>query len=404
MLTEAAKLIGTGFPDAAESWRRTRWSCWSPRPVPSTTSMAGLRVAIERAERVHLDACTASPPNPVALAEFLAERALHSEYEVFLAVVPDYVTLLGPAGMARYRELVEEAWIALPPSGSPRLRWPQVHRHVADGTPRRAPKRNRRPRRVLSRDVAGGVRHPAHRPTAARGWPGSGGPRRLECGLSDFPPDPRLRRLAAECHVRTGYWGRAQYLRWDNFAESPSVDAYIALRKVVGKRFGALARPRTTCYVTSRPLGKRTDLPTVVPRLWAFDAGGSAAVGTRRRGCVEAGPSPVVAGSTCGSCWPVPAPKPILTMRSWCCEPPRNWRSRRRTGVPTRRRPASWRLGADAGRDQWPAGGVRRSPACPAYDPQGEARSARGARPRRPALIHDGRLAEGRGERLTTRR
>lgn len=79
-------------------------------------SDGGLHEAIARVEEIHLAACAAGTPDPVALAERLVGRALASDYEVFLTVLPDYEPLLGPAGMARYRDLVEQAWNALSPT------------------------------------------------------------------------------------------------------------------------------------------------------------------------------------------------------------------------------------------------------------------------------------------------
>jgi hypothetical protein len=75
----------------------------------------GLSEAIARAEEIHLAACEAGSPDPVELAEHLVTRAVSSDYEMFLDVLPDYEDVLGPAGLARYRELVEQAWPKLPP-------------------------------------------------------------------------------------------------------------------------------------------------------------------------------------------------------------------------------------------------------------------------------------------------
>ena len=69
--------------------------------------MDGVDSAIGRLEEIHFAACSAGSPDPVELATRLASRALDSQGEVFVSALPDYAPILGPAGMARYRELVE---------------------------------------------------------------------------------------------------------------------------------------------------------------------------------------------------------------------------------------------------------------------------------------------------------
>ncbi|MET9022665.1 DUF6880 family protein [Actinopolymorpha sp. NPDC004070] len=261
VLTEVAKLVGEGFPDAARGLAAYALELLEAAAGMVDDSDGGLRLAIERAEGIHLDACSASAPDPVTLAEFLAERALRSDCEVFLTAVPDYVAVLGPTGMARYRELVQDAWNSLPPKqagdhGGHRFVVTYLMERLAEcegGTDALID--------VLSRDITGAYDilriaerlHEDGRDTEALEW--------LDRGLSDFPPDPRLRALAAECRVNTGDRATAQGLLWDNFAERPSVDAYIALRKVAGKRF-ARWRDRALSVLRARPAaGQRDDHP-----------------------------------------------------------------------------------------------------------------------------------------------
>lgn len=59
----------------------------------------------------------------------------------------------------------------------------------------------------------------------------------LERGMTEFEPDPRLRILAAECHVRAARLDRAGELLWLNFAERPDLDGYRALRDATGDNF-----------------------------------------------------------------------------------------------------------------------------------------------------------------------
>lgn len=237
VLAGVADLIGEGFADAARALAEYALELLESVGGLIDDSDGALREAISRAEGIHFDACSAGAPNPVRLAEVLVERALGSEYEIFLSVLPDYASVLGSAGMARYRELVEAAWQALPPK---RPHDYSSHRFTVTFLMERLAECEGGADAligVLSRDVACAydVLRIAERlcqdgrDAEALDW--------LERGLSEFPPDPRLRSLAAACHVRAGDRGKAQELLWDNFAEGPSLDGYVALHDVAGKDF-----------------------------------------------------------------------------------------------------------------------------------------------------------------------
>ncbi|MGH3994706.1 MAG: SWIM zinc finger family protein, partial [Pseudonocardiaceae bacterium] len=114
-LTNVAELIDQGFADTAMNLAEYALELLEEAAERVDDSDGGLRTAIGRAEEIHLDACAAGGADPVRLAERLVERALASDYEVFLTVLPDYAPVLGSSGMARYRELVEAAWRALLP-------------------------------------------------------------------------------------------------------------------------------------------------------------------------------------------------------------------------------------------------------------------------------------------------
>ncbi|MBB5960421.1 putative Zn finger protein [Saccharothrix tamanrassetensis] len=59
----------------------------------------------------------------------------------------------------------------------------------------------------------------------------------LERGLADHEPDPRLRDLAAEIHLRAGRRDEAAAMLYANFAERPVLDAYRALRDAAAHDF-----------------------------------------------------------------------------------------------------------------------------------------------------------------------
>jgi hypothetical protein len=216
-------LIDAGFPDVAASLAEYALELLEEAAGLVDDSDGGLRVAIDRAEGICLVASKAGRPDPIELAELLADTAMASDYEVFLSVLPDYEPVLGPTGMARYRELVEEAWRDLPPKK------PHEHSHgrfvVTHLMERLAECTGGADAlvEVLSQDVTSGydVLRIAQRLCAdgrdneALDW--------LARGMTEFPPDPRLRTLAAACHVRADRRAEAGELLWKNFNDCPSL-------------------------------------------------------------------------------------------------------------------------------------------------------------------------------------
>lgn len=108
-LEAVAGLIDAGFPDTAITLSDYALELLEGSAARVDDSDGGLDEAIARAEEIHLAACKAGTPDVVALAERLAGRALESEYEVFAEALPAYEDVLGDRGLARYRELVEQA-------------------------------------------------------------------------------------------------------------------------------------------------------------------------------------------------------------------------------------------------------------------------------------------------------
>jgi uncharacterized Zn finger protein len=70
--------------------------------------------AIARIEELHLDACSKGRPDPEALAERLFAWELDGPWDVFDQAVIRYAEVLGDTGLARYRELAEKEWAAVP--------------------------------------------------------------------------------------------------------------------------------------------------------------------------------------------------------------------------------------------------------------------------------------------------
>lgn len=62
--------------------------------------------ALEMAHALHLAACRAAPPDPVALADRLVSARLSTGWDIFTDGPAKYADVLGPAGLARCAELL----------------------------------------------------------------------------------------------------------------------------------------------------------------------------------------------------------------------------------------------------------------------------------------------------------
>jgi uncharacterized Zn finger protein len=251
-LDEVERLIGAGFADVALTLAEYALELLESSADRVDDADGRLSEAIARAEEIHLAACQAGSPDQVELAERLVSRAVASEYDVFLDVLPEYEEVLGQAGMARYRELVEQQWRKLPPMkpdgySARRVVITHLMEKVAEssgGTDALI--------EVLARDVwcAYHVLRIAERLCAdgrddeALTW--------LERGLTEFPPDHRLRTLAAGIHVRAGRRDSAGELLWANFTDHPSAESFRALLEATTRSF-APWRERALAFLSDAP-------------------------------------------------------------------------------------------------------------------------------------------------------
>lgn len=272
-LDAIAELIDSGFPDAAARLAEYALMLLEDSAGQVDDSDGGLREALDRAVEIHLEASAAGNPDPEELAELLVHRALDSDYEVFLNAVSDYAPVLGSSGMARYRELVEREWQDLPPKkpddhDSKRFVVTYLMEQLAEcigGADALID--------VIARDVTSGygVLRIAERLCAdgrddeALEW--------LRRGMIDFPPDRRLRSLAADCHVRAGRPTEAGELLWANFCDRPTLEAYIALHDATGAHFPAW-RDRAIELLRGQPVAE----PVVASRPYLQTAGHSTLV------------------------------------------------------------------------------------------------------------------------------
>jgi tetratricopeptide (TPR) repeat protein len=73
-----------------------------------------MTAVLDAAQELHLQACRAARPDPVALAERLTLWALDSDWDVFADAAEVYADVFGEAGLRRCREIVSAEWEALP--------------------------------------------------------------------------------------------------------------------------------------------------------------------------------------------------------------------------------------------------------------------------------------------------
>ena len=81
-------------------------------------SDGGMSGIAEHIRELHLAACEASRPDPVALARNLYDRERHGgDLEIFYGAAGTYADVLGDEGLAEYRRLAQQEWDELPPLG-----------------------------------------------------------------------------------------------------------------------------------------------------------------------------------------------------------------------------------------------------------------------------------------------
>ena len=191
--------------------------------------------------QLHFEACTVARPDPVELAERIAQRTLDSEWEMFYGSYETYRDIFGPAGCARYREIVEAKWQKLPRFG-PGENEPSVYeRHFTLDRMMLSIAEGERDLdliiRVMSRDLTAGYAYlqiaeqckQARKHKLALEW--------AEKGIAAFPdhPDSRLRSFLADAYMRAKRPDDAMSMVWANFEERASLETCQELEKCAQK-------------------------------------------------------------------------------------------------------------------------------------------------------------------------
>ncbi len=194
-------------------------------------SDGGMSGVAEHIRELHLAACVASRPDPLALARNLYERERHEgDLEIFYGAAGTYADVLGDEGLAEYRSLAQQEWDELPPLGpdderswsSGRFRITQIMLTLAE----------------LAGDVDAVVAVLAHDQSSAYQFVKiaetlQGAQRYDEAlewalrglGLHGYG-DHRLVEVVAEAHHRAGRPEQAVDVLWSAYEGSPGVDTY----------------------------------------------------------------------------------------------------------------------------------------------------------------------------------
>jgi hypothetical protein len=199
--------------------------------------------AIIELQNVHLAACVALRPDPTKLALRLFVYQMEGEWDTFYAVLPQYRTALGKAGMKRYEELVRERWDELPTlTKDDGGRWDSRRFRVESAMEALARTTGDVDivASVLQKNLANPLRYlelarlyQEHRlPNEALRW--------AQEGLEAFAYEHRTKELAEvaiDLHLERDDKDAAQRVAWSRFNAGPRAESFYELM-AVAKRIG----------------------------------------------------------------------------------------------------------------------------------------------------------------------
>ena len=191
---------------------------------------------IEKLQELHHQACQQAKPDPEKLAQRLFEWELNDSWETFYGAAGRYADVLGPRGLAKYRQLAEAEWRRLPelkPGQNDLDRGGKRSRitHIMETLARQSGDLEALVA-IKRRDLSAPHAHlqiaqlykDAQQYDQALEW--------AEQGLAAFAnrPDERLRDFLAEEYHRRGRHDEAMALIWVEFAERSSLQYYQKLK------------------------------------------------------------------------------------------------------------------------------------------------------------------------------
>jgi tetratricopeptide (TPR) repeat protein len=196
--------------------------------------------AILGLRKVHLAACNALRPDPVALARRLYGFQMHGEWDTFHEVLPDYAEALGVEGLAAYRQQVEREWKALPTLGPEYFRseWSTSRFRVESAMKDIA--RHTDDFELLVAVHAKNLSSPSCFLMLARLFRDQGRKdealRWVEQGITAFPDERNddLLSLAIELQLALGRHAEVERLAWQRFEKAPGCGPFFKLMKTAG--------------------------------------------------------------------------------------------------------------------------------------------------------------------------
>lgn len=191
---------------------------------------------VTRLENIHLKACTEARPDPRTLAKRLFDWKLDMRGEFFTEAISNYGGILGPEGVAAYREIAEAQWAKIPArtaKDKPRVSEKDLYVQsimeelaLLSGDPEWL-------LQILRRDLS----HPHNYLRIARVYRSMGrheeALQAAEEGLRAFPQyaDPSLRQFAIEEYTNKQRHDTAIDLLWAEFCKAPCISAYQDLQQ-----------------------------------------------------------------------------------------------------------------------------------------------------------------------------
>ncbi|MBF0247222.1 MAG: SWIM zinc finger family protein [Alphaproteobacteria bacterium] len=211
---------------------------------------------LERARDIHLAACRAARPDPLALARELYAREIDGAWDTFAGAAWVYADALGESGLAEYRRLAVAAWEKIPPRVADRRtddEFFSARSRLASILDAFAERDGDVEARIALRahDLSSSWRYLDLARFCQSAGREAEALRYAEEGLwvfADDVPDERLVMFTVDLHLAAGRPEAAEALLWQAFEKRPSLDLYRRLRDL-GK---ATARDRAIGVLRNR--------------------------------------------------------------------------------------------------------------------------------------------------------
>lgn len=198
---------------------------------------------LERGRDIHLAACRAARPDPVALGGDLYVREMNGLFDTFYGSAARYADILGDTGLAEFRRLATAAWEGLPALAGGR----RVNDDFSDDRPRLAAIMDFFAERdgdvaariaIRARDLSSPWRYLELARFCQSQGREAEALRYAEEGLwlfEDEPPDERLVTFTADLHLAADRAAAAEAVLWRAFERQPSLDLYQRMRRIGGE-------------------------------------------------------------------------------------------------------------------------------------------------------------------------